>query len=44
MAPTRELAVQLKEESDKFGYASGIRNTCLYGATAGQPWTSGSIY
>lgn len=27
LAPTRELAVQIKEEADKFGRSSGIRNT-----------------
>ena len=28
IAPTRELAVQIKEEADKFGRAAGIANTC----------------
>ncbi len=28
LAPTRELAVQIKEEADKFGRSSGIKNTC----------------
>ena len=27
LAPTRELAVQIKEEADKFGRSAGIRNT-----------------
>lgn len=27
LAPTRELAVQIKMETDKFGKSSGIRNT-----------------
>ncbi|CAM9460368.1 unnamed protein product [Discosporangium mesarthrocarpum] len=31
VAPTRELAVQIKEECDKFGRSSHIKNTCLYG-------------
>merc|ERR1719230_329815 len=31
LAPTRELAVQIKAECDKFGASSGIKNTCLYG-------------
>ncbi len=31
IAPTRELAVQIKEECDKFGGTSGIKNTCIYG-------------
>ena len=29
LAPTRELACQIKEEADKFGRSSGIRNTCV---------------
>ena len=31
LAPTRELAVQIKVECDKFGASSQIKNTCLYG-------------
>merc|ERR1712238_160488 len=31
LAPTRELAVQIKEECDKFGTSSGIKNTVVYG-------------
>ncbi|CAM9620693.1 unnamed protein product, partial [Phaeothamnion confervicola] len=31
LAPTRELAVQIKEECDKFGKSSEIKNTCVYG-------------
>ena len=31
VAPTRELAVQIKEECDKFGGSSQIKNTCVYG-------------
>merc|ERR1719503_148098 len=31
MAPTRELAVQIKEECDRFGKSSKIKNTCVYG-------------
>merc|ERR1712147_113411 len=31
LAPTRELAVQIKEECDKFGGSSGIKNICVYG-------------
>ncbi len=27
LAPTRELAVQIKDEADKFGRSGGIRNT-----------------
>jgi ATP-dependent RNA helicase DDX5/DBP2 len=33
LAPTRELAVQIKEEADKFGRSGGFRNTCCYGAS-----------
>ena len=28
LAPTRELAVQIKDEAEKFGRSSRIRNTC----------------
>ena len=31
LAPTRELAVQIKEEADKFGQSSDIKNTVVYG-------------
>lgn len=31
LAPTRELAMQIKEECDKFGVTSGIKNTVVYG-------------
>ena len=31
LAPTRELAVQIKEEADKFGSSSRVKNTCVYG-------------
>ncbi|KAJ2777760.1 ATP-dependent RNA helicase dbp2, partial [Coemansia javaensis] len=31
LAPTRELAVQIKTECEKYGYNSRIRNTCVYG-------------
>ena len=31
LAPTRELAVQIKEECDKFGGSSDIKNTIVYG-------------
>ena len=34
MAPTRELAVQIKAECDLFGSSSKIRNTCLYGGVS----------
>jgi len=31
LAPTRELACQIKQECDKFGYTSNVKNTCVYG-------------
>jgi ATP-dependent RNA helicase DDX5/DBP2 len=31
LAPTRELAVQIQEESTKFGSYSRTRSTCVYG-------------
>jgi len=31
LSPTRELAVQIKEECDKFGASSDIKNTVVYG-------------
>jgi len=31
LAPTRELACQIKAEADKFGYSSNVKNTCIYG-------------
>lgn len=31
VAPTRELALQIKEECDKFGASSEIKNTVVYG-------------
>ena len=31
MAPTRELAVQIQQDADKFGGNSKIKNVCLYG-------------
>ncbi|KAK3254594.1 hypothetical protein CYMTET_36199 [Cymbomonas tetramitiformis] len=31
LAPTRELACQIKDETDKFGRNSGIISTCVYG-------------
>jgi len=31
MAPTRELAVQIQEEANRFGKSSKIKNTCCYG-------------
>ena len=37
LAPTRELAVQIKEEADKFGRSAGVRNTCAYGGAPKGP-------
>jgi ATP-dependent RNA helicase DDX5/DBP2 len=37
LAPTRELAVQIREECVKFGQTSRIKNTCLYGGTPRGP-------
>ena len=31
LAPTRELAIQIKTECDKFGASSEIKNTVVYG-------------
>ena len=31
LAPTRELAVQIQEECQRFGSSSRIKNTCVYG-------------
>jgi ATP-dependent RNA helicase DDX5/DBP2 len=36
LAPTRELAVQIKEECDKFGASSEIKNTVVYGGVPKQ--------
>lgn len=36
LAPTRELAVQIKEECDKFGSSSDIKNTVVYGGVKKQ--------
>ena len=37
IAPTRELAVQIKRECDKFGFSSRIKNTCVYGGVPKRP-------
>ena len=37
IAPTRELAVQIKVECDKFGHSSEIKNTCVYGGAPKGP-------
>ncbi|KAJ3121662.1 ATP-dependent RNA helicase dbp2 [Nowakowskiella sp. JEL0407] len=37
LAPTRELALQIQQECEKFGSNSKIKNTCLYGGTPKGP-------
>ncbi|KAJ2175368.1 ATP-dependent RNA helicase dbp2, partial [Coemansia sp. RSA 560] len=37
VAPTRELAVQIQTECNKYGANSRIRNTCVYGGTSRGP-------
>ncbi|CAJ1457002.1 unnamed protein product [Effrenium voratum] len=37
IAPTRELAIQIQEEADKFGKAAGIRTVCCYGGAPKPP-------
>lgn len=37
LAPTRELAVQIQQEMQKFGRSSRIRNTCVYGGVPKGP-------
>merc|ERR1719401_2226396 len=37
MAPTRELAVQIQEEANRFGKSSQIKNTCCYGGVPRNP-------
>lgn len=37
LAPTRELACQIKAECDKFGSSSRIKNTCVYGGAPKGP-------
>lgn len=37
LAPTRELAVQIQQESTKFGASSKIKNTCIYGGAPKGP-------
>ena len=37
LAPTRELAVQIQQEITKFGKASKIKNTCVYGGVPKGP-------
>ena len=37
LAPTRELAQQIEQESKKFGYSSRIQSTCVYGGASKGP-------
>ncbi|KAI8053708.1 P-loop containing nucleoside triphosphate hydrolase protein [Syncephalis plumigaleata] len=37
LAPTRELAVQIREECNRFGASSRIKNTCIYGGVPKGP-------
>lgn len=37
LAPTRELAVQIQQESVKFGTSSKIKSTCIYGGAPKGP-------
>ncbi|KAJ1795440.1 ATP-dependent RNA helicase dbp2, partial [Coemansia sp. RSA 2399] len=37
LAPTRELAVQIQNECNKYGSSSRIRNLCVYGGTSRGP-------
>lgn len=37
LAPTRELAVQIQQETSKFGSSSRIKNTCVYGGAPKGP-------
>ena len=37
LAPTRELAIQIQAECNKFGFSSKIKNTCLYGGVPKGP-------
>lgn len=37
LAPTRELAVQIKEECDRFGSSTRVKNTCCYGGASRGP-------
>lgn len=39
LAPTRELAVQIHAEAEKFGKYAQIRSTCIYGGTSKIPQT-----
>ena len=37
LAPTRELALQIQQECNRFGRSSRIKNTCLYGGVSKGP-------
>lgn len=40
LAPTRELAVQIQNECQKFGASSRIKSTCVYGGAPKGPQAS----
>ena len=44
LAPTRELAVQIQQECQKFGSSSRIKNTCVYGGAPKGPQVSPTPY
>lgn len=37
LAPTRELALQIQQEANKFGFSSRIKHTCIYGGVPKGP-------
>lgn len=37
IAPTRELACQIRDEANRFGSSSKIKNTCVYGGAPKRP-------
>jgi len=34
LAPTRELAIQIEEQTEKFAKACGIQSLCVYGGAS----------
>jgi ATP-dependent RNA helicase DDX5/DBP2 len=40
LCPTRELALQIQQEVDKFGFSSKLRHTCVYGGVPKGPQVS----
>ena len=43
LAPTRELAVQIQQECQKFGSSSRIKNTCVYGGAPKGPQVRATV-